>query len=172
MNDIVVGVDPSETARRAAEKAVRLAAATGVNLHLVTCVRRDGGRNVGVGGDSWNVDPLTEGEAFLKDLTMRLPHDQITTAASFDGPAEAMLAEAERVKASMIVASKVSVGCSARSRARCPSTPAATSSSPTRSLRSDGAERRRLTHPTGAGCPPSGANSSTYAWLLSDRIRV
>ena len=103
MNDIVVGVDPSDTARRAAEKAARLAAAMGVNLHLVTCVKRDGGRNVGVGGDSWNVDPLTEAEAFLKVLARQLPHDRITTMAGFDGPAETMLAEAERLGAGMIV---------------------------------------------------------------------
>ena len=42
MRDIIVGIDRSETARRAAHRAAELAAAYDTNLHIVMCVDRTG----------------------------------------------------------------------------------------------------------------------------------
>ncbi|HEY5662974.1 MAG TPA: universal stress protein [Ilumatobacter sp.] len=103
MNDIVVGVDQSATARLAAEKAAELAAAYGANLHIVYCVPRSTSTVVGAGGDQWFVSPTAEAETFLNALALELRHDPITTRVSHDEPAEAICAEAERIGARTIV---------------------------------------------------------------------
>lgn len=103
MNDIVVGVDQSPTARQAAMTAAGLAAATGVNLHLVTCVRDRSSSEVQVGSDRFYLDSTSEAETYLGDLARQLPHDRITTTASTGDPVQALCDEASRVDASMIV---------------------------------------------------------------------
>jgi nucleotide-binding universal stress UspA family protein len=103
MNDIIVGVDPSDTARRAAETAASLASACGANLHLVTCVTHGKSRDVAIGSDHWHIDPLSEAETFLKDLARALPHDQITTIVGAGDPATTLCEEAARLDARMIV---------------------------------------------------------------------
>jgi nucleotide-binding universal stress UspA family protein len=103
VNDIVCGVDPSKTARRAAETAARLAAALGVNLHLVTVANRSGAIDVDVGGDHFHTDWLSEAAQFLDDVARSLPHDAITTTVTSGDPAKALCAEAERLGARMIV---------------------------------------------------------------------
>jgi nucleotide-binding universal stress UspA family protein len=103
MNDIVVGVDQSATARKAAEAAAELAAACGTNLHIVMCVKGGSGKAVGVGGDQWVIDPYTEAENFLRELGRQLGHDQVTHSISSSDPAEAMCEEATRLGARMIV---------------------------------------------------------------------
>ena len=103
MNDVIVGVDKSATARRAADKAASLAASLGANLHLVTCIARKASQQVSSEGDSWFVSPKAEGESFLNDLAGELAHDQITVKVSFDDPATAMCKEAAELDALMIV---------------------------------------------------------------------
>ncbi len=104
MNDIIVGVDKSDTARRAAEKAAELAAAYGANLHIVFCIARKPSQQVvGSGGDQWFVNPKAEAQTFLEDLARELPHDQITTKVSYSAPATAMCEEAVELGARTIV---------------------------------------------------------------------
>ena len=103
MNDIVVGVDRSDTARIAAEKAAVLAARLDTNLHLVMCIKRSQSQEVGVGGDRWHVDVLSDGEAFLRDLVRELHCDRSSTAVVLGDPADVMCSEAERLGAQMIV---------------------------------------------------------------------
>ena len=103
MNDIIVGVDESDTARRAAETAAKLAKACGFNLHVVTCQQRGRTQEVGVGGDRWHIDPHADAEMFLHDLVRSLGHDKFSTAVLTGDPATGMVNEAERLKASMIV---------------------------------------------------------------------
>ncbi len=103
MNDIVVGIDRSATAHRAAEVAAQLAAAMDVNLHLVTCVERSKSQTVKVGSDSFHTDPLSEAEQFLKSVAIELPYDKITTAATFSDPADTLTDEADRLEAHAIV---------------------------------------------------------------------
>jgi nucleotide-binding universal stress UspA family protein len=103
MNEIVVGVDPSETARRAAEQAAELASALATTLHLVTCIDRGHTVSVAVGGDQFRSDSLSEADQFLDDVARRLPHDKITRAAVVGDPAKVLVEEAKRLGARMIV---------------------------------------------------------------------
>src|SRR5262245_7553427 len=103
MNEIVVGIDRSDTARRAAEEAADLARALSTTLHLLMCVERGSTQVVSVGGDQFRSDWLAEAEQFLDDVARALPHDAITRAAIVGDPAKTMCEEAKRLDARMIV---------------------------------------------------------------------
>jgi nucleotide-binding universal stress UspA family protein len=95
MNDIIVGVDQSATARKAAESAAEFAAKCGTNLHLVTCVK---------GGDS-----SSQATTWLDELSRSLPHNRITSKVGIGDPAEILVEEATRLNARMIVVGNVRV---------------------------------------------------------------
>lgn len=103
MDDIVVGVDPSETARRTAVKAAKWAAAVGVNLHLVTCVDRAAPLKLSAGGETFSSDAIAEARVFLDTVALELPYDRISSSASYGDPAETLCAEAERLGAQTVV---------------------------------------------------------------------
>ncbi|NNE11310.1 MAG: universal stress protein [Ilumatobacter sp.] len=107
MNDVVVGVDRSETARSAAHKAARLAEAYGANLHLVTCAEPTASVSAGVGSDRFETDWVAEAEQFLKGLAYDLPYDRISWNVASGDPAKAIVEEAERVEAGTIVVGNV-----------------------------------------------------------------
>lgn len=99
---IVVGVDQSETARRAAFRAAELATALAAPLHLVMAASP--GRADGLATETGRrVDWLAGAEQFLDALTGELPGSQITHAVIADDPAIAMCDEAARIDAQMIV---------------------------------------------------------------------
>ncbi len=111
MNDVVVGVDRSNTAARAAVRAAELAASEGVNLHLVMCLEPlvfnvDPVSMTAV-GSSMAVDDdrviVAEAEQFLTDLVDQLPHDQATVHVGTGRPAKLLCREAERLGARTIV---------------------------------------------------------------------
>ncbi len=103
MNEvIIVGVDRTETALRATQKAVEVARAHGASLHIVTSVERSSGE-VGAGTDRVHVDSLSDGDNFLRALIGTLEPDEVTTAVTFDDPATMMCEEAERLGARTIV---------------------------------------------------------------------
>ena len=99
---IVVGVDESDTARRAAFRAAELASALGAPLHVVMAAsrRRADGLSTETGR---HVDWLAGAEQFLDALLGELPGSAITRAVVPDDPAAAICEEAERVEAQMIV---------------------------------------------------------------------
>lgn len=103
MNDVIVGVDGSETARRAATAAARLAAAWDVNLHVVTCVDRNEPRTVSAGGDQFQVNGMEEAEQLVRSIARDLDHDQITMRAAVGDPAVVLAEEAEERNAQTIV---------------------------------------------------------------------
>ncbi len=103
MNDIIVGVDQSDTAHKAAETAASMAAHSDTNLHIVMCVKRGPTQVITVGGDRYHINWLSEAEAFLGSLSATLPHDRITSTVSLDNPATAMCEEATRLEARTIV---------------------------------------------------------------------
>lgn len=104
MSDVVVGVDRSETARSAAHTAARLAAAYGVNLHLVTCAEPTA--SVGVGSE-FQSDWIDEAEQFLVGLAHDLPYDRITWNVASGDPAKVIVEEAARLRAGTIVVGNV-----------------------------------------------------------------
>jgi nucleotide-binding universal stress UspA family protein len=103
MRDVIVGVDRSETAHRAAVTAAELAAAYGVNLHLVMCVERGKTVEVTVGSERLRTDWVGEAGQFLAALAASLPHDSITHAVHMGDPASTICEEAERLDARTIV---------------------------------------------------------------------
>lgn len=99
---IVVGVDQSETARRAAFRAAELANALGAPLHLVMAANR--GRADGMATETGHhVDWLSGAEQFLNSLKGELKVAVVTSAVVPEDPATAMCDEAERLGAQMIV---------------------------------------------------------------------
>jgi nucleotide-binding universal stress UspA family protein len=104
MQTIVVGVDQSETARRAAFAAAKMAAACCSPLHVVMAVSRGKSVEVNVGAsDRWHLDWLSTAEQFLDALIGELPTSPITRAVSLHDPATALCEEAERLEAGIIV---------------------------------------------------------------------
>lgn len=100
---IVVGVDQSDTARRAALTAANLASALGAPLHLVMAVSRTRSGGVASGGDQFHVDWLSTAEQFLDGFVGELRTTPVTRAISVKDPATAMCEEAEKLSAQMIV---------------------------------------------------------------------
>jgi nucleotide-binding universal stress UspA family protein len=103
MNPFIVGVDGSDTARRAALTAADLATKCDATLHLVTGMKRRGGRDVTAGSDSWHLDPLSDAEQLLAGLRSELVAPTITSAVVSDDPAKALCEEARRLDAEMII---------------------------------------------------------------------
>ena len=105
---IIVGVDNSDTARRAAFTAAKLASALDAPLHLVMAVNRTRSHTaLVVGGERWHTDWLTTAQQFLDALIGELPAhpaDRPTTrTVSLNDPATAICDEAIRLHAHMIV---------------------------------------------------------------------
>lgn len=102
---IVVGVDGSETAKRAAESARDLALALGATLHVVTAF--DGDRTVvfGTGSDQWVVSNEDNAEKVARSVAVDLSSAELKVAyfAVRGTPAHALLKQAEKYDARMIV---------------------------------------------------------------------
>ncbi len=108
-NIIVVGVDGSETAGRAADRAARLATDTGARLHVVTAFDDDSVEEIGVGSDTWVVssadDALSTAESVAARLRSITP--DVTAGAGSGKPADVLIAEAKRLDAGVIVVGNV-----------------------------------------------------------------
>lgn len=114
MNEIVVGVDRSDTARRAAERAAQVANAMNSPLHIVTCGKPTAPIDVGSGSDVYHADWVSESEQFLKILAAQLGVKDVTTHVADGDPAKALCAEADRLGAQMIVVGNKRVHGAAR----------------------------------------------------------
>jgi nucleotide-binding universal stress UspA family protein len=102
---IVVGVDGSETALKAAHTARDLAASLGATLHVVSAFDSDRTEVYGSGSDRWIVSDAGEAEKVAKGIadSLRTGGTNVTYAAARGKPAEALIHEAERTSAQMIV---------------------------------------------------------------------
>ena len=104
MDEIIVGVDESATARIAAVQAAELAQTTGKPLHLVMALKRRKAETFQAGAERVVIDNISLGEDFLRSLKGALPGGlSATHAVVMKDPAEALCDEAERLNASMIV---------------------------------------------------------------------
>jgi nucleotide-binding universal stress UspA family protein len=105
MNEIIVGVDSSPTARAAAQRAVEMATNYNRPLHIVMAVDRKALQGVrGVGAGRYEIDLITVAEhsllALADDLQATTP---VTTAVVVSDPATALCDQARLLEASAIV---------------------------------------------------------------------
>jgi nucleotide-binding universal stress UspA family protein len=101
---IVVGVDGSESARAAADRAAHLARSLGSHLHVVTAIKQ--GRHgvvAGPGTDTFVLDDSESARSMLQAMVESWPDVETTIATPEGRPDEVIIAEAERLGASMIV---------------------------------------------------------------------
>jgi nucleotide-binding universal stress UspA family protein len=104
MNTIVVGVDTSPQALKAARKAADIAKALGAGLHIVTAVMKNEVREFGIGSDRTVVSDLDLAEQDLHAIAAEFRGSiAVSTNAVRSNPAEALCSEAERLNASLIV---------------------------------------------------------------------
>ncbi|MFK0002719.1 universal stress protein [Paenarthrobacter sp. NPDC090522] len=102
---VVVGVDGSETARRAADAAAGLASALGAKLHVVTAFSDERVEVVGSGSDQLIVSDARRAEKVARDVAVELRSDTLEADyfAIHGSPAQALIKQAETHDASMIV---------------------------------------------------------------------
>lgn len=101
---IVVGVDGSETAKKAADSARDLAAALGTTLHVVTAFDSDRTEVFGSGSDKLVVSDANAAEAVARKVAESIAEGITTTYAAVRGrPADALIKEAIHRDARIIV---------------------------------------------------------------------
>lgn len=101
---IVVGVDGSDTARKAAESARDLAAALGATLHVVSAFDSDRSEVFSSGSNKWLVSDADKAEHVARSVADTLGGDiKITYAAASGRPADALIREAISKEARAIV---------------------------------------------------------------------
>jgi nucleotide-binding universal stress UspA family protein len=104
MDVVVVGVDGSETALAAAREACELAKQLDADLHLVMAIKRRGQQVVEGGGEGWVVNDFSAAEQKLQDICGRLGAPRKPSCSVVEGdPAKAIIAEAKRLDAGIIV---------------------------------------------------------------------
>jgi nucleotide-binding universal stress UspA family protein len=101
---IVVGVDGSPTARKAAEAARDLASALGATLHVVSAFDSERSQVFGSGSNKWLVSDADKAEHVARAVADTLGGDiNITSSAAHGSPADAIIREATGKEARMIV---------------------------------------------------------------------
>ena len=116
MNEIIVGVDGSATARVAAVAAAEIAAKFDRPLHIVMSMTRNTSQEVhGGGSERWHVDSIGVAEDLLKSLAGELKATvPVSHAVVLSDPANALCEEAARLDASIIVVGNKRVQGAAR----------------------------------------------------------
>lgn len=108
---ILIGVDNSETALRAAEKAAELATAYGAKLHVLSAYTMNLNQTVGQSHpqaykrvvDLYSGNAERTAQAVTEALRINYPDLEIITGTREGAPAFALLAEAESISADIIV---------------------------------------------------------------------
>ncbi|MEV7607371.1 universal stress protein [Paenarthrobacter sp. NPDC089322] len=102
---IVVGVDNSETAKRAAVTAAKLATSLGAELHVISGFSDDRIEEFGSGSDRITVSSADSAEYVARKVSEELdiPSDSVKYYAARGTPANALINYAETHQASLIV---------------------------------------------------------------------
>jgi nucleotide-binding universal stress UspA family protein len=96
-------VDGSDSARKAAEAARDLAASLGANLHVVTAFETENAETFGVGSDKVRISNADSAEIVANELGKSGQRVEITHSAARGKPADALIKEAIRLDAKVIV---------------------------------------------------------------------
>lgn len=108
MQQIVVGYVETETAERAARQAAMLAVQLGAHLHVVTALERPDVETFAAFGETFVVDDFERAERAVHNFMVGLDEQPSYTVTVVEGkPADAILAEAKRVGAELIVVGNV-----------------------------------------------------------------
>ncbi|MFF2315279.1 universal stress protein [Arthrobacter sp. NPDC058097] len=102
---VVVGVDGSETARKAARAAADIATALSARLHVVTAFSDERTEVVGSGSDKLVVSDARRAENVARDVAVELRSETLEADyfAIHGSPAQALIKQAEAHNAHMIV---------------------------------------------------------------------
>lgn len=104
---IIVGVDGSETATRAARRAAELADALGSDLHVLTAYGKFEVEKISTGSEEFVFSTEADAEgvagASLLQLRKDFPTVKLTSAASEGKPGDALVRAAERLDSEIIV---------------------------------------------------------------------
>ncbi|TXJ04676.1 MAG: universal stress protein [Aeromicrobium sp.] len=102
---IIVGVDGSETSRRAAQRAAELAVESDSQLIVMTAFSKTATERIEIGDDAWEVSTKDQAEATADTVARSLAAigADIEIVAMRGKPANALVAEAKRRKAHLIV---------------------------------------------------------------------
>lgn len=104
ISKVIVGVDETPTARRAAEAAAALARATGATLYVATALPSSSSVAVrGPGGDAWHDDALVAARDRLLDLVASWPELKTDVLAEVGKPADVLVRAAQRLEVDVIV---------------------------------------------------------------------
>lgn len=105
MDLIIVGVDGNEPSERAARAAAQLAKALEAQLHVVCAYTRDEVARIDAGDGEARFSVADESAAIASDVAARVTLDAVrTTSSAAQGrPADVLVAEAERLGATLIV---------------------------------------------------------------------
>ena len=108
MQQIVVGFTQTETAERALQEAAALAIRLGSTLHVVTSLDDPSVEVVREFGDEFVIDDFENAERAIRRSMANIAEAPDFTVAVLDAkPADALIAEAERLDAEMIVVGNV-----------------------------------------------------------------
>lgn len=108
VQQIVVGFIETETAQQAAREAAALAIRLGAPLHLVTALDDPGVEIFNAFGEEFVIGDVERGERGIHNFMVGLDERPEYTLAVLDAkPADALIAEAERLEASLIVVGNV-----------------------------------------------------------------
>ncbi len=100
---VVVGVDGSESARKAAETARDLAVSLGASLHIVTAFEFETAETFGAGSDKVRISNADSAEHVARSLSNAGQGLEITHSAARGKPADSLIKEAIRLDARLIV---------------------------------------------------------------------
>ena len=108
---VLVGVDGSDTAQKAAQRAASIAQGLGAGLAVVTAHATGNTEVVRIGNDTWVMDDAEQALKLAQHSAERLRQDypglEITSAATQGKPQDALVEEAERSGAQLIVVGNV-----------------------------------------------------------------
>lgn len=102
---LIVGVDGSDTSRRAADTAASLAVQLGAHLHVLMACDQEEPVEVGVGSDRLVINPADEAAAIALDVARALHRDGLTvhSGARYGRPSDVLCDEARRLGDALIV---------------------------------------------------------------------